>query len=762
MRAARVVTERWAIAVPFGTPGAVARLAAALLLAAMAMAAAGCNRGREGKAAALPEVPAGTPVVLISIDTLRADHLPAYGYRGVETPAIDGLRRDAVLFERAYSHTPLTLPSHTSLLTGLLPAVTGVRDNVGYALDPARIASGEVPYLPQILKTHGYATGAAVSAYVLQGKTGLATGFDFYEDGIEFRAGTGLGGLQRPGGETLRLVLPWLRAAAAGPPPRPFLLFFHIYEPHTPYDPPEPFASRYPLKYDGEIATADAIVGQLLAELRRLGAYDRSIVVLLSDHGEGLGDHGEDEHGVLLYNEAIHVPLLLKLPHGQLAGRTAAAPAALTDVAPTVLALLRLPVPPQLHGTSLLALLDEFRDRRVYSETFYPRLHFGWSDLASLVGRRYHLIDGPDPELYDLERDPHETRNLLRAERRLYADMRRDLAGYDRNLKPPAPVDAEASAAMAALGYVGRTGSGAGTPAGGPLPDPKSHLDTLRQLKQGFAAAARHDDRAAAALFAGLVAANPGMADAWEFLGRARERLDDPQGALAAYDRALRIDPGAAPVAISAAGVDLDLGQLDQAERYASLALAGSPSFAHDLLARIALRRGNLDAAEREARAAAGDQGRRIAPLITLAEVLHARHRYEDALDATRQAERAYAARTAKDPDLLQGLALVRGKILADLGNVPAAQAAFQEEIRLFPTDLRAYPNLAILYALSGQPAAARDTLQSMVTRHPSPASYVEAVKTLRILEDPAGAAAVLRFALRKYPGDVRLTALAK
>jgi choline-sulfatase len=738
--------------------GTAACRATALLLAAMAIAAAGCGRRHEGAAAALPEVPAGTPVVLISIDTLRADHLPAYGYRGVETPAIDALRRDAVLFERAYSHTPLTLPSHTSLLTGLLPAVTGVRDNVGYALDPARIRSGEVPYLPQILKDHGYATGGAVSAYVLQGKTGLATGFDFYEDSIEFRAGTGLGGLQRPGTETLRLVLPWLRAAAATPP-RPFLLFFHIYEPHTPYDPPEPFASRYPLKYDGEIAAADAIVGQLLTELRRLGAYDRAIVVLLSDHGEGLGDHGEEEHGVLLYNEAIHVPLLLKLPHGQLAGRSAAAPAALTDVAPTVLALLRLPVPPALRGTSLLSLLDGFQDRRAYSETFYPRLHFGWSDLASLVGRRYHLIDGPDPELYDLERDPHETRNLLRDERRIYADLRRELAGYDRNLKPPAPVDAEARAAMAALGYVGRTTGSA--PAGGPLPDPKRHLDTLRQLKQGFAAAARHDDRAAAAIFGGLVAANPEMADAWEFLGRSRERLDDPQGALAAYDKALRIDPGGAPVAISAASLHLDLGHLDQAEKYASLALAGSPSFAHDLLARIALQRGNLDAAEREARAAAGDQGRRIAPLITLAEVLHARHRYEEALDATRQAETAYAARTAKDPDLIQGLSLVRGKILADLGNVPAAEAAFQEEIRLFPNDLRAYPNLAILYALSGRPTTARDTLQSMVTHHPSPAAYAEAVKTLRILQDPAGAASVLRFAQRKYPGDPRLAALA-
>jgi choline-sulfatase len=731
---------------------AAARLLLSLLVAG-AVAAAGCQRGESRETRVSP----GTPVVLISIDTLRADHLPVYGYRGVATPAIDALRGDAVLFARAYTHVPLTLPSHTALLTGLLPAVTGVRDNVGYALDTARVASGDLPYLPLILKRHGYATGGAVSAYVLQGRTGLATGFDFYEDSVEFRTGTGLGGLQRPGTETLRLVLPWLRGAAA-PPRRPFFLFFHIYEPHTPYDPPEPYASRYPLKYDGEIATADAIVGQLLAELKRLGAYDRAIVVLLSDHGEGLGDHGEDEHGVLLYDEAIHVPLLLKLPRGQLAGRTVAAPAALTDVAPTLLGLLGLPVPTKMRGASLLGLDDRREDRRVYSETFYPRLHFGWSDLASLAGRRYHYIEGPDPEIYDRERDPHETRNLLRDERRVYAGMRRELAGYDRRLAPPAAVDAETRAAMAALGYVGHAGAAGG--AAGPLPDPKRHLDVLKDLKQGFAAMAHHDYRLAAATFERTLAGNPRMSDAWEFLGRAREQLGDARGALAAYGKALSIDPGSAPVAMAAASLHFDLGQLDQAEAHARLAAAGNPSFAHGLLAQIAMRRGKLEDAEREARAAL-DKGRRIQPMITLAEVLHARRRYEEALDQVRLAERAYAERSARDPELIRGLALIRGKILADQGDAAGAETAFQEEIQRFPADLRAYPNLAILYALTGRPAAARDTLQRMVTAQPSAAAYAEAVKALRVMSDPADAAAVLRFAQRKYPGDPALAALA-
>jgi tetratricopeptide (TPR) repeat protein len=174
------------------------------------------------------------------------------------------------------------------------------------------------------------------------------------------------------------------------------------------------------------------------------------------------------------------------------------------------------------------------------------------------------------------------------------------------------------------------------------------------------------------------------------------------------------------------------------------------------------MRRGDLEKAEHEARAALGDKGRRIGPMITLAEVLHARGRYEEALEETRQAERAYAERSAKQPELVQGLALVRGKILADLGDAGGAAAAFQQEIQLFPDDLRAYPNLAILYALTGRPSAARDTLQRMISAHPSAAAYAEAVKAMRVLSDPGGAAAALRFALRRYPGDPRLLELAR
>ncbi len=713
-------------------------------LLVLALSLAACSRQGTGGA---PEVPKGTPVVLISIDTLRADHLPAYGYKEVETPALDGLREDGILFERAYATTPLTLPSHSTLFTGVLPAVHGVRDNVGYRLDAAKIGGGGLPFLPQILKQAGYATGGAVSAYVLQAKTGMATSFDFYEDGIEFRTGTGLGGLQRSGGETLGVAKAWLDSVKE----KPFFFFFHIYEPHTPYTPPEPYASRYAAKYDGEIAAADGIVGDLLTELKRLEVYDKALILLLSDHGEGLGEHGEDEHGVFLYHEAIHVPLLVKLPEGQRAGATTARPVELLDVAPSVLGLLGLGVPKAMTGVSLLA--ENVPPRRIYSETFYPRLHFGWSELFSLVDETHHYVDSPEPELFDLVKDLRETRNVLRQERRVYASLRKELEGYDRTLTPPSAVDEETRRSMAALGYIG---SGAGQTEG-PLPPPRSKIGSLADLREGFRLSAAKDYPAAEAAFRRVIAENPKMVDAWEFLGRTLQRLGRNEAALEAYRQGLKISGGSPEVAVSAASLYFDLGRLEDAETHARMALTTHPSFAHGMLAQIALQRDRLDEAEREARAAMVDQSLRIGPMVTLAEVLHARKDDRQALEMVRKAEEAYNQREAKDPDLIRGLNLTRGKILADQGDARGAEESFRKEIELFPDSVRGYSSLAILYALLGRQDQVQASLRSMVEANPTPIAYAEAVKTLRILNDSRSAAALLRHALGQFPGDPAL-----
>ncbi|HKR65203.1 MAG TPA: sulfatase, partial [Thermoanaerobaculia bacterium] len=303
---------------------------------------------------------AHAPVILISIDTLRADHLPMFGYRGVATPNLDALRRDGILFTNAYAHAPLTLPSHTSVLTGLLPPANGVRNNIGYQLAP------NVPTLGTMLRGAGYDTGAAVSAYVLRGSTGLRASFDFYEDAIENRPGTPTGSLQRPGSVTTNLAKQWIAQRGA----KPFFFFLHLFEPHSPYEP----------TYDADIAAADRIAGDFIADLKARGIYDRAIVIFFSDHGEGLSQHGEPEHGIFLYREDIHVPLVVKLPSNARAGETIAHPVGLVDILPTIAQLTGVAAPAKIDGMSLLA---STADRQIYSETLYPRIHLGCSELRS-------------------------------------------------------------------------------------------------------------------------------------------------------------------------------------------------------------------------------------------------------------------------------------------------------------------------------------------------------------------------------------------
>ncbi|MGZ6970779.1 MAG: sulfatase, partial [Thermoanaerobaculia bacterium] len=391
--------------------------ALSLLLVLAACAKTGEKTGAKAADASRSR---GASVVLVSIDTLRSDHLPLYGARGLETPTLDGIAADGIVFERAYSPCPLTLPAHASILTGLDPATHGVRNNVGYTLDAARH-----PTLATLLKARGYRTGGAVSAFVLRGATGLASSFDFYDDLIDAPAdASAAGAVQRAGPETMRRALAWLDGLAAGP----FFLFVHLYEPHTPYDPPEPFRSRSASAYDGEIAFADSIVGTLVADLRRLGLYDGTLLVVLSDHGEGLGDHGEQEHGILLYREALQVPLIVKLPGSHRRGTRVAEPVGLVDVLPTLAGELGLAPPPGLPGIDLFAGgSPRAAERRIFSETMYPRIHLGWSELRSLFGARHHFVEGVRAELYDAISDPGETRDLIASSGEAARDFKRGL-----------------------------------------------------------------------------------------------------------------------------------------------------------------------------------------------------------------------------------------------------------------------------------------------------------------------------------------------
>lgn len=663
-------------------------LPAALALLALA----GCHRGERA-------LSAGTPVVLISIDTLRSDHLPAYGARGVETPALDGLRRDGILFEQAFSHVPLTLPAHLSMLSGRLPPEHGVRDNVGF---PFAATSG--PWLPEELRKKGYATGGVVSAYVLRAATGISRGFDSYEDGIAFRSGAVLGNLSRPGSESVAKAIGWL----AGVREKPFFLFLHLYEPHAPYTPPEPFAVQYAGRlYDGEIAAADQAVGQLLDELRRLGVYESALVVLTSDHGEGLGDHGEEEHGIFVYREALQVPLIVKLPGGKRAGTTVRRPVQLIDLYPTLAALLGLPLPGDLHGSSLLA--EEASGRPIYAESYYPRFHYGWSELTSLVDGtgRHHYIQAPEPELYDLTADPGEKQNRFAEDRRAAGSLKQALAPLLREPAAPAAVDAETRRSLAALGYV----STAPRAGAGPLPDPKRQLPTLADL--GLGLRLFHTQRYAEAVpaFTRAVAQNPDALDAWDYLGRSLQLTGQLPAALRAFEKAVALSGGDPDYALSAALLLLELGQADRAVATVRIALSGGNPDQH-LVRRFAETLSALGRAPVAAELLGAVAEPEPATLAAQGLALSEAGRPAEALAVLQRAEGAEGPSAATQESL--SLVYLRGERWSE------ARASAERAVQLDPGRANAWNNLGVALYQLGQPAAALDAWERAVQVDPA------------------------------------------
>lgn len=673
----------------------------------------GCGKAAEPVAQAF----ANAPVILISIDTLRADHLPMYGYRGVETPALDALAKDAIVYERAYSPCPMTLPSHVTMLTGLLPAEHTVRNNIGFRYDAARHRS-----LGQALRERGYATGAAVSSYVLRGDTGMRDAFDWYEDSFSAHSGAEFHDYQRSGTTTAAMAQQWMASLGT----RPFFLFLHLYEPHIPYAPPEPFASRYANKYDGEIAAADAIVGSVMDDLRRRGLYDDALVIVTSDHGEGLGDHGEQQHSILLYREAIHVPLLVKLPRGTRRGERVAHPASLTDIAPTVAQLVQATLPPTPHAQSLLSLPAS---RNVFSESIYPYVQLGWSDLRSVVNERFHYIDSPRPELYDVARDPAEQHDLIAAERRVAASFREALASNPAPLINSGPVSAEDAAKLAALGYIGTSRDRADPRT---LPNPRDVIGILGPIQVAFQAASEHRNADAIAAMRKIVASQPRLIDVWIRMAevyRDEGRVDE---AIEAYKTAIA-GAGVFPsdVVTALGDVYLQTGRVAEAEQAAQAASSGSPADARTLLARVALARKDVATAERLAREVMASTQRSTSSLLLLADVLKARGSLGEGLVVVEEAERR--AREQQLPAVF-GLEATRGELFA-LSDRPAeAIAAYERELARFPRNRTAYVRLAILYRITGDDAAYERTLTRMTTSDRSDAARNLAERTRRML----------------------------
>ena len=434
-------------------------------------------------------------VILITVDTLRADHVGCYGAKQVKTPTIDALASDGIQFERSLSQVPLTWPSHAAILTGTYPFQNGVQDFTAPPLGP------QFRTVAQAFHAAGYATGAVVSSFVLDRSWGLARGFDFYDDAFSpasFQQ-KDLGLVDRRAGESVSRTLTWL-----GKTRRPFFLWLHLYDPHSPYDPPEPYRTAYKDHlYDGEIAYADHELARLIAWLKGRGLYDGSAIVFVSDHGESLGDHGEREHGFFLYHSTTQVPLIVKPPASRRrqAGKVTV-PVETVSIAPTLLALpgIHDPIEKQFQakplptGRSGDAAQGSAPDVAAYSETFYPFSSFGWSPLHALESTRYHYIDAPQPELYDVETDPEEKTNLAAQQPAVIAVLRSRLREklHDHPFAAPEAAGAskssgsalspEAAEKLQALGYVAYRSPVSEAQLAAGLADPKAKIEEFNAI----------------------------------------------------------------------------------------------------------------------------------------------------------------------------------------------------------------------------------------------------------------------------------------
>ena len=708
---------------------------------AVAIVAIGCGRTPSSLAERFP----AAPIILISIDTLRADHLPVYGYRGGSTPVIDRLAPSAIVFDDVYSQCPLTLPSHTSLFTGRLPLHHGVRDNIGYTV------AADERTLAARLKTVGYATGAAVSSYVLRHQTGIDRGFDFFDDAIEV-AGTGdsLSESQRDGRLTVDALAGWIDAHAS----QPLFAFLHLYEPHAPYAPPPSHTMAQP--YDGEIAYADELVGRLIDRLSARGLFDRSIVAVVSDHGEGLGDHGEAEHGLLLYREALRVPLIVRLPGGQHGGSRVSGAVALVDVAPTLVDLVSAPSD-GMDGQSLVAALASRRvsDRTVYSETWYPRLHFGWSDLASAVDGRYHYIRAPRHELYDMNVDPAERDNVAASK----ATIASSLGGWltrttsGSTIAEPAPADADARERLRALGYT--TSSPPPVPAGSPLPDPKDKIATYETLRRAQRDAAEGRDRDVIAALEPLVRSEPRMLDAWELMAKSLVRMDRTRDAIDAFGKVLALEPLKPETHLALARIYALDRQPSRAREHAELAARRDPAAANEVLAELMMDAGRLsDAVTFATRSIEADASRYMSHFV-IGVAAQRQGRCPEAIAAFR---RAIDAKRAEPHAVVRNLHAGLADCLARTGRTADAEREFQAEIADVPWSPEGRVGLANLYRSQGRDADARAALAGIVTSlgQPTADAYWIVVRALTAQQDTVAAREWSAKARALFPTDRR------
>ncbi len=518
-----------------------------------------CVVGLAVSALAAPTAPPN--IILITMDTTRADRMGFLGSDRKLTPSLDGLARDAVVFTRAYSQAPLTAPSHATILTGTFPQFHQV-NNFGVPL------ANDLPYAPAILKARGYHTAAFVGAIALDPKAGLAPGFDRGFDTYDAGFGQPPRGadryhsIERRGGEVVSHAMAWLTRHPRGP----FFLWVHLYDPHDPYDAPEPYKTKYAAApYDGEIAYTDSALGKLLSYLRAHGLYSGACIAMMADHGEALGDHGEATHGFFLYDETIHVPLMVKLPGTVAAakrssGKRIETRVGLVDVLPTILQSVGIDVPLDVQGESLLVLMKPATvdsaatpppDRQAYAETDYGRESYGWSSLRALRTGKYLYVKAPRQELYDESTDARAEHDLSAAATAVTGTLAAQLDQFRQKTSnnkeaSKAAMDPEAREKLAALGYVASGNADAKAGADRPAVDPKDKIEIANLIHQANMLRESGHLAEAVPLLRQLIVKEPGMESLYAKLGQSLMLMQEYAQAVPVMRKLVELNPNSA------------------------------------------------------------------------------------------------------------------------------------------------------------------------------------------------------------------------
>lgn len=659
-------------------------------------------------------------VILITLDTTRADHLACYGYPNVKTPNLDSLAHRGVLFEQAAATSPLTLPSHCSILTGMYPTYHGVRINGNTALNEQQLTIAEV------FSNQGYQCGAFIAAFVLDGRWGLKQGFQHYDDHFDLKKykHIDLGSVQKPGNEVMDVALDWLEEKKNSP----FFAWIHLYDPHTPYEPPEPYLSEYRSRglaglYDGEIAFMDEQIGRCIRWLDNNELDKNTILILVGDHGEGLGSHGEGTHGYFIYDYAIHVPLIIVTPFERLRGVRVPSQVGIVDIFQTLMEITAITPSVETQGRSLLPLMfrpQKNEDGFAYAESLSPNLQFGWSSIHSLRTTQYKYIDTPKAELYNLKEDSGEQTNLLRQYPDIVRKMKDTLDQLMEETSQGAPtpqaanLDKETVERLAALGYIGApiaTKKASGEE--GPLADPKDKFHVFQAVTDAGAMVMNQKYDEAIVKLESALQEEPMIPQALLVLSTCYVELGRMEEAKAKLDLLLKEDPENIPALISMANILLEEKKDEDVITLCkqALSLDERNTQAHMILGEIYLGRLQYSEALPHLERALEIQPKVTRSRFTLGACLLGFKQYDRA-----EAELKQVIQEAPKYPLAH---FNLGLLYEETGRLEEARAAYTFEVENYPGEFKARFNLGKLLFKLGDRAGSLAQMREVVKLTP-------------------------------------------